>query len=417
MIFALDIWSMGEGKGAPTVYRTLKAFNDDGHTAHVVLPWPEGGDDASSSAGEALAALERVRFRRVPWPRSARRRRGDRNLFYRAWDRLQLSLLFPLVAAWEGRRILKREKIDVLYGYEVQGVLAANLLRRVKRLPLVARFQGSVLNPAQRDPLSLTRKIDHVIALKSSADLYIMTDDGTMGDVTLKRLNPSSGERLRFWRNGIDLERFRPANPEEAACARKDLSIPLGAPVAVAVSRLVWWKRLERAIRAWPRVVAERSDALLVLVGDGEERPRLARMAKELGTERNVHFAGSVGQDEVLDYLHAADVFLSVNDLSNAGNPLMEAAACGKAIVTLNNGSTGKLIEDGKTGILLEPDDDEALAAAIIRLIQEPELRERLERQARQFARSNFRTWDERMAAEIQAVSELVSTHAGELGP
>lgn len=417
MICAADVWSMGEGKGAPTIYHTLKAFNDVGHTIYLVLPRASGGDGALGADVEGLAAFPRVRFRRVAWPRPWGRRRGSRSLFSRAWGKLQLAMIFPLVAAWEGRRILKQEKIDVLYGYEVQGVLAASLLRLFKRVPLVARFQGSVLDPAFRNPLHLVRKLDHVIALRAPANLYIMTDDGTMGDVTLTRLNPRSKQRLRFWRNGIDLERFQPTSREKAAGAKMSIGFPAGTAMVVSTSRLVRWKRLDRAIRAWPRVMEKRPDATLVLAGDGDERPQLEEMVSTLGLQNNVLFTGALRQDEVTKYLRAADVLLSVNDLSNAGNPLMEAIVCGKAIVTLNNGSTARLIEDGVTGILLEPDDDEALAAAIVRLIEDPNLRHRLGRQARQFALENFRTWDERMAEEVQAVLELLPQPTGTKKP
>jgi len=409
MISALDVWSMGEGRGAPTIYRTLKAFNDAGHTVHLVLPSPARG--RASRSPDGLASLEHVRVHHVPRLLSPKPNRPPHNLA-RAWNKLQLAVLFPLLAAWEGRRILRREKIDVLYGYEVHGVLAASLLRRVKPIPLVTRFQGTILNQALRSPLSLARKVDHVIALKAPADLCMMTDDGTLGDVTLEWLNPSSRQRLRFWRNGIDLERFRPTSDEEAAAARKSLGIATGVPVVMAVSRLVWWKRQERVVRVWPQVMAKRPDAQLVLVGDGEERPRLEEMARALGVDGNVRFAGAVRQDEVLRYLQAADIFVSVNDLSNAGNPLMEAAACGKAIVTLNNGSTARLVEDGVTGILLAPDDDAALAGAILLLVEDGAQRRRLQEQARQFALENFWSWEERLAAEVQAVRQLVPEHS-----
>jgi len=214
---------------------------------------------------------------------------------------------------------------------------------------------------------------------------------------------------MRFWRNGIDLARFTPAAKREAAAIRKGLGLPARAPVAFASSRLVWWKRLDRAIRVWPRVVARHKGALLLIAGEGDERPRLEEMARSLGIAGNVRFLGARPQEEIVNYLRAADIFVSVNDLSNAGNPLMEAAACGAAIVTLDNGSTARLVQDGVTGRLLAPDDDNALAEAVLRLIEHPDERERLGKAARAFAVETFWSWDDRMSAEVQAVSELVS--------
>jgi glycosyltransferase involved in cell wall biosynthesis len=402
---------MGDGKGAATIFRTLKAFNDAGHTVNLVVP--ESGK--RHAADGTVDRLERVRL----WGLRSFASSGDRrvtSLPGRVWAKLRLSVLFPLLAARQGLRILRQEKIDVLYGYEVQGVLAVRLLRLLRKLPTVARFQGTILSPSVRSPLRLARKFDHVLALKSSADLYIMTDDGTLGDETLARLNPRSVERLRFWRNGIDLERFQPVDAAESAPVRGELGIPLDAPLVVASSRLVSWKRLDRAIRAWPRVAARRPDARLLIVGDGDERARLERMVKELGLEDSVRFTGAVRQEQVLQYLQAADIFVSVNDLSNAGNPLMEAAACGNAIVTLNNGSTGRLICDGVNGLLLQPDDNAGLARALVRLIEDGDLRQRLQRAARQFALDNFWSWDQRMEAEVQAVADLVASRLAGTG-
>jgi glycosyltransferase involved in cell wall biosynthesis len=399
MVCATDVWSMGQGKGAPTIHRTLKAFSDAGHTIHLVLP----------GRGRPVADLPGVRFHGLPFLTSLMGTKPARTLLGRAWRKFALAVLFPLFAAWRARDILRRERIDVLYGYEVHGTFAIRLLGRFARLPIITRFQGTILSGFANGSLGRLRKLDHVLALKTPAALYVMTDDGTLGDETLTRLNPGARQRMRFWRNGIDLAHFTPASRREAAALRKTLGIPPRAPIAFASSRLVWWKRVDRAIRVWPRIVARHGDALLLIAGDGEQRPRLEEMARSLGIGDNVRFLGARPQDEIVNYLRAADIFVSVNDLSNAGNPLMEAAACGAAIVTLNNGSTGRLIQDGITGRLLEPDDYDALADALLRLIEQPDERERLGKAARAFASDNFWSWDERMRAEIGAVSELVT--------
>jgi glycosyltransferase involved in cell wall biosynthesis len=403
MVCATDIWSMGDGRGAPTIHRTLKAFSQAGHTVHLVLP----------GRGRPPAGLPGVRFHGLPFLGSLTGRTPARSLAGRAWRKFTLAVLFPLIAAWRARAILRREPIDVLYGYEVQGTLAVRILRRFKRLPTVTRFQGTVLSAAGDGTLGRLRKLDHVLALKTRADLYIMTDDGTLGDETLIRLNRRAGKRMRFWRNGIDLSRFTPAPKSEAAAARKALGLPTRAPVVLASSRLVWWKRLDRVIRVWPRVTGQHKDALLLIAGDGDERANLEEMARRLGLADSVRFLGALPQEEIVNLLRAADIFVSVNDLSNAGNPLMEAAASAKAIVTLDNGSTGRLVQDGVTGRLLEPDDDEALAGALIGLIEDGRERRRLGEAAHAFAAASFWSWDQRMSAEVQAVSELVAAAGG----
>jgi glycosyltransferase involved in cell wall biosynthesis len=290
----------------------------------------------------------------------------------------------------------------------VHGVLAVGRLRRRWKLPAVSRFQGTVMHPALSSRLAYLRKYEEVVALRSAADLYVMTDDGTRGDEVLARWNPGSLERVRFWRNGLDLDRLTPASPEKAREERRALGVPEGAFVLVMATRLAAWKRVDRAVSAMPLIRAALPQVLLVVVGDGEERANLEALARRLSLGEAVRFVGAVPQPEVARFMWAADSFLSLNDLSNVGNPLLEAMACGKAIVTLDTGDTRDLIRDGETGRLLSSGDAEAVATAVVDLARDPPLRRRLEEGAAEHARNHFWTWEQRMAAEIEEVERLL---------
>lgn len=417
MFCALDIWPLGAESGAPSLFQTLQAYHDAGHTVHLVSP-TLGANAAFVSArnrmpigcrqGVSLPGLSRVKVYRVhvpslralAWPWPARLLWIDQKLRY--------AMVFPVLAAQQGLKLIAQEPVDLLYGYEVHGVLAARLVRLWQPLPLVTRFQGTVVTPILADPLQFIRKIDEIAALKTPADLTIMTDDGTEGNRAVRRLLGRLPHGFRFWRNGIDKERLRPATNDESQAARAALQIEKNRFVVVVVSRLVLWKRVDRAVLAAARL-RERLPALqLLIVGDGEERPRLERLVADLGLGALVRFEGAVPQREVVRYYQAADVFLSTNDLSNAGNPLLEAMACGKAIVTLNNGSTGRLIQHGTTGLLLATTSGpEAIADAIEHLAHNAALRRRLATAARTYVEQRLWTWEERMAAELRDVEAL----------
>jgi glycosyltransferase involved in cell wall biosynthesis len=213
---------------------------------------------------------------------------------------------------------------------------------------------------------------------------------------------------VRFWRKGLDLDRLVPADEARRAAARESLSLPREAFIMLSASRLALWKRLDRAIWALPRVLARVPDALLLVVGDGEERANLEALAGELGVASAVRFAGAVPQRDVIGYMHAADVFLALADLSNVGNPLLEAMACGMAILTVDAGDTADLVRDGETGRLLSSGDETAVAQAVVELAQSREFRSRLARGARRYAEANFWSWEARLAAEIEEVERLV---------
>jgi glycosyltransferase involved in cell wall biosynthesis len=106
-------------------------------------------------------------------------------------------------------------------------------------------------------------------------------------------------------------------------------------------------------------------------------------------------------------YLWAADVFLSLNELSNVGNPLLEAMLAGRCVLTLDEGDTRALIRDGDTGVLLETGDPAAIAEALADLARDPQRRHRLAANALAFARLSFWSWDQRLDAEVDAVEAL----------
>jgi glycosyltransferase involved in cell wall biosynthesis len=424
MLCALDVWSLDQGKGAPTLERTLRAYGEAGHTIDAVLPdiganhfYQRRGDGGEPS--ETRPAIPNVRFhtfhmpslRDLPLPRLPEQ--------VAAVDqKLRFALAFPWLAARRGEELLRnaQQPFDVMYGYEVHGVLAARLLRRRGyHLPLVTRFQGTVMHPALKDRVLYYRRYEEALALKTRADLVIMTDDGTQGDDVLARLNPRARGRVRFWRNGLDLERLQPGTQNDRRRERDALGLPQDAFVMMTASRLAAWKRVDRAVRALPKIRAWVPGAMLLVVGDGEERARLQALARELRVADAVRFAGAVPQAEVMRYMHAADVFLAIADLSNVGNPLLEAMACGMCIVAVDAGDTRDLIADNQTGRLVDNSQrsgfvkhmEERLADLLVSLAGDPAGRERLAQAAAAYARAHFWTWDERMATEVREVEAV----------
>ncbi len=424
MITALDVWSLDQGKGAPTLERTLRAYGERGHTIDAVLPDIGANHfyrrrDARGERPEARPEIANVRFHAFHMPSVRDLPLPELPAPVAALDqKVRFALAFPWLAAREAERLLRGASPphDALYAYEVHGVLAARLLRRRGfRLPLITRFQGTVMRPALDNRMLYARRYEEALALKTPADLLIMTDDGTQGDDVIARLNPRMKGRMKFWRNGLDLDRLRPASGEQRRAARAQLGIGDGAFVMLTASRLAAWKRIDRAIRAMARVRTWAPDAFLLIVGDGEARPQLEALARELRVSDAVRFIGAVPQRDVLTYMHASDAFLAVADLSNVGNPLLEAMACGMCIVAVNAGDTRDLIADGRTGRLVDGPNrsgvvkplEERLGDLLVQLANDPAQRARLAEGAAAHAREHFWTWEQRMAAEVEAVERL----------
>ncbi len=408
MITALDVWALAGGGGAASLYQTLAGFGRRGHTIDVVGP-TIGANHHFGVPALPPPAIEGVRFHSFRLPSLSDAPVALPPALTKVDQKLRFALLFPVLASRLAGHLLGSAAYDLLYGYEVHGVLAQRLVRRRQRLPLVARFQGTVMHPYLDRPLSRLRKYEEVLALGAAADLYVMTDDGTRGDEVLARLNPRARDRTRFWRNGLDLEAIRAPTAQEARAARCALGLKPADFVLLTTARLARWKRTDRAIDALAALRARGVDARLIVVGDGEERAALEAQARRLALTEAVDFRGAVPQGEVRRYLWAADVFLSLSELSNVGNPLLEAMVTRRCILTLDEGDTRDLIQDGANGVLLASDaGPPASAAALAALAADAARRRRLATAARKYAASHFWSWQERIDAEVDAVEALL---------
>jgi glycosyltransferase involved in cell wall biosynthesis len=437
MISGLEVWALAGQGGAASLAKTLEGYARRGHRIDFVAP-TVGANHQHGTPSQPIPKIDGVTFHLFHVPSLAESRLPKPSLVLKADQKLRFAVAFPVMASRVAKRLIVSNKqqatgnkagvgnkeqgtgntedpeagFDLLYGYEVHGVLAQRLVRRRSRLPLVARFQGTVMHPYLGRPLSLARKYEEVLALRTLADLYVMTDDGTQGDEVLQRLNPASAGKVRFWRNGLEFGQVRAPSADETAAARNSLGLADGDFVLVTAARLARWKRIDRAVDAVALLRQRGVRARLLVVGDGEERANLESQARERGVADAVTFVGAVPQAEVQRYLWAADVFLSVNELSNVGNPLLEAMLAGRCILTLDEGDTRDLIKDDDNGVLLPTGESSAIANTLEMLSKDGARRERLARAAAEYARDSFWSWEERLDAEVDAVEAMLAAHA-----
>ncbi|HEX5370429.1 MAG TPA: glycosyltransferase family 4 protein [Dehalococcoidia bacterium] len=407
MISALEVWALSGQGGAPSLYRTLEGYSRRGHHVDFVSS-TIGANHHFRAPKQHPPTIDGVTFHLFDLPSLGESRLPLPGIMRKADQKMRFAALFPMLAARAAERLFREQDYDLLYGYEVHGVLAQRRVRSKHALPLIARFQGTVMAPYLRRPHSLARKYEEVLALKTPAEMYIMTDDGTQGDEVLQRLNPGSAGRVCFWRNGLDMGVVRPPEEGEVAAARKRLGLKDEDFVLVTASRLARWKRVDRAVDAVALLRDQGIAARLLIVGDGEERTNLQEQTRNLGLQDRVTFVGAVPQADVQNYLWASDVFLSVNELSNVGNPLLEAMIAGRCVLTLDEGDTRDLVRDGETGILLQSGEPENIARSLETLARDATLRRRLGLAAQRLADRSFWSWEQRMDAEVDAVEALI---------
>ncbi len=154
-----------------------------------------------------------------------------------------------------------------------------------------------------------------------------------------------------------------------------------GVPRAgfVFAGRLTRQKALGTALEAVARV----PEARLLVVGDGPERAELEARARSLGLDGRVRFAGSKPREEVLRALAGAQAAVLSSDWENFPHAAVEALAVGTPVVATSVGGVPELVRDGVNGLLVPPGAPDALAAALRRMLDSPELGERLQAAAR----------------------------------
>ena len=156
---------------------------------------------------------------------------------------------------------------------------------------------------------------------------------------------------------------------EEARAA-----LEIAGPTLGTAGRLTAQKALGDALAA----VARLDGVSLVVLGDGPERAALERRSAELGLAGRVRFLGAGTRDDVVRLFRAADAALLTSAWENLPHTLLEALAVGTPVIATAVGGIPEVVRDGENGLLVEPGDPEALAAAIRRFVDDPELAERL---------------------------------------
>lgn len=204
--------------------------------------------------------------------------------------------------------------------------------------------------------------------------------------------------KILYIPNGVDTERFTPnfgsktsASPEDDL-ARRQLRSELGLPsdglLLGSVGRLDPVKDLPTLLKAFTKLAGVRSDAKLVIVGDGPIRDSLRSLADDLGLQSQILWLGD--RRDIASLLRCFDLFVQTSIFEGMSNTLLEAMASGLPLIATDTGGNPELVQPGVNGALVKVGDVDGLAAVLKSYLCDGELRANQGRMSRALARSRF---------------------------
>jgi phosphatidylinositol alpha-1,6-mannosyltransferase len=362
-----------------------------GHEVHIVAPWHPLVARGNEEHGVRFHFYRYAPLRSLNVFGYAAAMRADVSLRGAAYVAAPLAL----AAGWRtARTIARRHRATIMHGHWVipGGVTAA---LAAPDLPLVVSLHGSDVYVAETfAPARLAAR--HTF--RRAGFVTACSDDLAKRAIALGA-DPARIETVPY---GVDVARFRP-NPAVRAARRDELGVDDHVPLCVAAGRLVRKKGFEYLIDA----LASVPGVVVAIAGDGTLAGELQARARTAGVAERIRFLGNQTQDRVGEYLAAADMICVPSIRDDSGNVdglpnvVLEALASAAPLITTAAGGIGAVADDSRTAIVVPERNAAAIAAAMVRLVSNPEMARQIGNAGRALVQERF-GW-ERTAERLEA--------------
>jgi len=273
---------------------------------------------------------------------------------------------------------LKRGRFDVVHTHDLWSNLLGIPAAKLARVPVIISSCRDLSHGEWYTPLRrrILRRIQHasslVLANSSAIRDDLLSHDGFVA------------EQVRIIRNGVDVDRFAVAGDR----ARLFPQAREGKLVALLANMQSEVKGHALLIEAAPTVIGLFPMTRFALIGDGSLRAEFERRVRELGLAENFIFLGR--RSDVPELLACCDLAILTSRSEGLPNAVLEYLAAGLPTVATQVGGNGDILQDGRTGLLIPPQNARALAQAILNVLENPALADRLGHAGREHVRANF---------------------------
>jgi len=274
---------------------------------------------------------------------------------------------------WRLYDLLRRERPTILHTWMFHANIPGRVLGRLAGVPIVINSEHTMA--MERGWRYWLNRITHpwtdqVICVSPQVAAFFADQVGI------------PRQKIIFIPNGVELQNLEDLPDKLQARAR--LALPPDQLLVGTVARLDPVKRLDVLLQA----LTSLSNVSAVIVGDGPERVGLREVTERLKLTQRIFFAGH--QEDVWPWLAALDVFVLCSDWEGMSNALLEGMAAGLPVVATAVGGTPDVAVDGGTALLVPPRDPTALAEAIARLLDDPDLRRQMGQAGRERVAAQF---------------------------
>ena len=311
--------------------------------------------DIAAPEGELIAAADELGIPGYPLPECRLRRAFDPLLLWRQLRRF-LTFCRSLNAVCD---LLRPDLVHA------NGPVAAWAAVRCSGVPVIWHVRD--LRLPRRLMRLVRRKAAAVVAISSAVAEWVAAET-------------PHGAPIHVIHNGLTARDT--AATRSRYSLRREWRIPADAPLIGCMAQMVPWKRQEVLLRAMSEILAAVPNAHLVFIGDdafGENREyaaELRRLVGDIGLQQAVTWVEHTVEPS--SALAALDVLAHPADKEPFGRVVLEALAVGTPVVAVNQAGPAEILEEGKSGLLVPPLDPSALAKAILRVLEDPELAESL---------------------------------------
>jgi glycosyltransferase involved in cell wall biosynthesis len=284
-------------------------------------------------------------------------------------------LTYAFKAYFFSRKLLKENKYDLSHSFFTVPCGAVSLfLKCQNKLPYIVSLRGSDV-PGYNARFSLLYKIiiPLVKLIWKEAGAVIANSEG-LKDLARKT---SAGQKIEIIHNGIDVFDFVPKNEKRP---QNKFIITTGA------SRITARKGLNYLLEALPELVAKNQSLYLKIMGDGDEKENLEKLAKELQMEKYVEFIGRVPRENTAPFYQEASLFVLPSLNEGMSNAMLEALASGLPLVATDTGGTRELLQNGINGFIVEAKNSQDLKEKIKKIADNPELQRTMGEESRKKA-------------------------------